>query len=131
MRRSSPRSRSLLEARAQGMRRAPTSTEELLWQELRGSRLGTPFRRQAVVGCRFIVDFLAPRERVVVEVDGGYHAERRAADARRDRVLARLGYRVLRLDAELVRCGLPRAVALVRAALAQRLLACTLHTGLF
>jgi very-short-patch-repair endonuclease len=39
------------------------------------------------------------------------------ADARRDRKLVRLGYRVLRLNAELVRRDVQAAVAQVRAAL--------------
>ena len=52
-----------------------------------------------------------------VEVDGSGHSLRRTADARRDRVLQRLGYRVLRIDAELVRCNLAEAVALIVAAL--------------
>jgi very-short-patch-repair endonuclease len=68
---------------------------------------------------RFIVDFAAPAERLVVEVDGAYHARRRAADARRDRVLRRLGYRVLRLEAQLVLERPEEAVALVVAALAE------------
>lgn len=72
-----------------------------------------------VVIDRFIVDFLAPAARLIVEVDGGYHCRRVAADARRDRALHRLGYRVLRLDAELVRSNLPEAVALIRMALAK------------
>ncbi|MBK6520306.1 MAG: DUF559 domain-containing protein [Polyangiaceae bacterium] len=60
---------------------------------LRGSRLGTPFRRQVVLG-RHIVDFLAPRARGALEVDGEVHAQRGAADARRDRDLAScMGYR--------------------------------------
>jgi very-short-patch-repair endonuclease len=50
-------------------------------------------------------------------VDGGCHARRKAADARRDRVLTRLGYRVLRLDAALVIRNLPLAVAQVCVAL--------------
>jgi very-short-patch-repair endonuclease len=75
------------------------------------------FRRQVPLGNRFIVDFLAPRARLVVEVDGGYHARRCAADARRDAKLRRLGYRVLRLPAALVRNHLTAAVELVRAAL--------------
>jgi very-short-patch-repair endonuclease len=59
------------------------------------------FRRQVVIGEKFIVDFVAPRETLVVEVDGrAYHERRHAADARRDRKLARLGYRVLRLDTD-------------------------------
>jgi very-short-patch-repair endonuclease len=63
------------------------------------------------------VDFLAPRARLVVEVDGGYHMQRRRADARRDEKLRLLGYRVLRLEAELVMRELGAAVALVRKAL--------------
>ena len=102
---------------ARAMRAAPTSTEALLFEALRGNRLGAPFRRQVVVG-GYIVDLLAPRQKLVVEVDGGYHARRERADARRDRKLARLGYRVLRLPAELVQHRLSEAVALVRAALA-------------
>jgi very-short-patch-repair endonuclease len=68
---------------------------------------------------RFIVDFLAPAARLVVEVDGGYHCERRAADARRDEKLRRAGYRVLRVEAELVRNDLPAAIARIRAELAR------------
>jgi very-short-patch-repair endonuclease len=66
---------------------------------------------------RFIVDFYAPRARLVVEVDGGWHARRGAADASRDAKLRCLGYRVLRISAELVMADLPAAVALIRAAL--------------
>jgi very-short-patch-repair endonuclease len=50
----------------------------------------------------------------------GYHARRRALDARRDRALARLDCRVLRLEAELVMGRLDEAVRLVRAALEGR-----------
>jgi very-short-patch-repair endonuclease len=53
---------------------------------------------QVVIG-RFIADFAAPTARLVVEVDGEYPSRRRTADARRDRVLRRLGYRVLRFEA--------------------------------
>jgi very-short-patch-repair endonuclease len=55
----------------------------------------------------------------VVEVDGGYHVERRAADARRDAALARLGYRVLRLEAALVLEQPSEALARIREALAR------------
>jgi len=42
----------------------------------------------------------------------------RAVDARRDRALRRLGYRVLRLESDLVLRALPVALQQVRAALA-------------
>ena len=114
---SSTRS-SLLASRASQMRAVPTLSEQLLWAALRAGRLGAGFRRQVPVGGRFVADFLAPAARLVVEVDGGYHEQRGRADARRDRALCRLGYRVLHLDAELVMRDLGAAVALVREALA-------------
>ncbi len=63
----------------------------------------------------FIVDFLAPAVKLVVEVDGGSHHGRDAADVRRDRKLARLGYRVLRANAEAVLETLAVAVGAVGA----------------
>lgn len=109
----------LLVARASAMRAAPTTTEALLWEQLRASRLGVGFRRQVPLG-RFIVDFCAPGARLLVEVDGGYHAGRERADARRDRHLARLGYQVLRLPGELVLHHMAEALGRIRAALARR-----------
>jgi len=100
------------------MRRAPTPSEARLWEELRGNRLGVAFRRQAVVG-DLIVDFLAPAVRIVVEVDGGYHAERARADARRDRALGMMGYRVVRIPAEAVVVRTAAAVRVIRAAVAE------------
>jgi very-short-patch-repair endonuclease len=88
----------------------------LIWERLRGSRLGVGFRRQLVVG-GYIVDFAAPAVRLVVEVDGGYHCERQRADARRDRAIERLGWRVLRVRAAMVERDLEAAVALVAAAI--------------
>ncbi len=109
---------SLLAGRAQFMRHNPTDTERAFWFQLSGKKLGVAFKRQVVVH-RFVVDYLAPSIRLVVEVDGGYHSHRVVADARRDRVLQRLGYRVLRLDAELVRHNPVEAVGRVRAAISQ------------
>jgi very-short-patch-repair endonuclease len=100
------------------MRSFLTPSEARLWRELSAGKLGVQFRRQVPLG-RFIVDFCAPAALLVIEVDGDYHARRRGADDRRDRKLRRLGYRVLRLEAELVLADLAGAVALVRAALAQ------------
>ena len=109
----------VLHERAAAMRAAPTLTERILWEALRGSRLGVAFRRQVVVG-GYIADFVAPSVMLVVEVDGGYHGEaaRVRGDARRDRDLAKLGYRVVRIPGELVQRNLLGAVARLRAALA-------------
>ena len=110
---------STLELFAAAHRSALTPSEAALWRLIRAGQTGVWFRRQVVVGGRYIADFLAARARLVVEVDGAYHARRRSADARRDRTLAKLGYRVLRLDAELVLKKPQEAVARIRAALAE------------
>ena len=114
VRQLSPRRSAVLAERAQRMRHASTPSEQRLWLELRGSKLGVPFKRQVVLGGRFIVDFYAARARVAVEVDGGYHAECAHADARRDRALRRLGYQVLRLEEELVMQHIEVALTQIR-----------------
>ena len=108
-----------LRGRAAGMREAGTASERALWQLLRGGQLGVAFRRQVVLhGC--IVDFVALNPKLVVEVDGAYHStpEQRRADARRDRRLAKVGYRVLRVAAAEVLARPEQVRVLVSAALA-------------
>jgi very-short-patch-repair endonuclease len=106
----------VLDERAEGMRRAPTTSEARLFEAVRGRRLGVGFRRQVPLLGRFIADLLAAEVRLVVEVDGGAHDGRAAADERRDRALARAGYRVVRVRAELVMHDLPAALAIIAAA---------------
>ena len=108
--------RRLLEERARALRDSPTTSEELLWSALRARQLGVTFRRQVLIG-RYIVDFVALAARLVVEIDSSFHAQRARTDARRDAALVSAGYRVLRLEAELVLRALHAAVERVRAAL--------------
>jgi len=98
-----------LDLHAHTMRQAPTDSEARLWRALRSSQRGVAFRRQVPL-LGFIADFYAPSARLIVEVDGGYHARRVTADARRDRKLTRAGYRVVRLQSKLVMRDLPAAV---------------------
>lgn len=96
------------------MRFNPTPSEALLFSAIRGGRLGVTFRRQVVLG-DFIVDFLARKARLVVEVDGdALHEQTRAHDAARDRKLGWIGYRVLRIPASVVTRDLSRAIGMVR-----------------
>ena len=64
-----------------------TESEELLWSALNARQLGVSFRRQAPVGGQFIAAFCAPSIRLIVEVDGAYHARRPSPDARREIVI--------------------------------------------
>ena len=103
----------VLRAHAARMRHAPTASEERVWRALRAARLGVVFRRQVVIA-GVIVDFAASSVRVVVGVDGGYHAERSEADAKRDARLARAGWRVVRVaNAEPVEEALAKIAAAI------------------
>jgi very-short-patch-repair endonuclease len=100
------------------MRHQATPSEEALWRELRARKLGVLFRRQVVLCGRYIADFFAAEVGLVVEVDGGSHVRRGRADARRDAVLERAGYRIVRLEARLVVEALGVAAERVRSAVA-------------
>lgn len=77
------------------MRREPTDAERKLWGMLRNAQLGgRRFRRQHPIP-PYIVDFACIEAGLVVEMDGGQHADS-AYDAVRDRHLRSLGWQVLR-----------------------------------
>lgn len=77
------------------LRRNSTDAEMKLWLALRARRLGGfKFIRQGKIG-RYVVDFVCREKYIVVEVDGGQHAEN-PQDRVRDLVLASKGYHVFR-----------------------------------
>lgn len=81
---------------ARRLRRESTDAETQLWFQLRARRLdGRKFRRQHPIGA-FVVDFVCLKSRLVVEVDGDQHANRKSSDDERTRFLEARGYRVLR-----------------------------------
>jgi len=113
----SPHRKLTLKQRARFMRRNPTLSERALWVHLRRRQLlGVQFRRQVIIG-NFVVDLFASSVGLIVEVDGGYHAERVRLDAKREARLRALGYQVLRLPHSLVLQQPQVAVARVLAAL--------------
>ena len=75
--------------------------EDVLWQHIRVNQLGHKFYRQHIIG-DFIVDFVCHDDGLVIEVDGGYHAEREQQedDKTRTEALERKGYRVIRFTNE-------------------------------
>jgi len=81
---------------ARQLRHRSTDAEQMLWRHLRNRRFaGFKFRRQEPVGA-YIPDFVCQRGGLVVELDGGQHAEQRPYDKRRDAWLVSQGFRVLR-----------------------------------
>ncbi len=82
-------------AHAKRMRHEPVAMETLFWSFVRNRALGGyRFKRQVPIG-GYIVDFVCPERKLIVELDGPFHAARKDYDAARDAHLESLGYRVL------------------------------------
>ena len=81
---------------ARTLRRKSTEAEQLLWLHLRDRRFfDYKFRRQFPVG-RYVVDFLCYEQKLIVELDGGQHVDRREYDLKRSAYLDNRGFRVVR-----------------------------------
>lgn len=82
--------------RAKTLSRNLTPAEVKLWAYLRSHRTGdTHFRKQHAIG-NYIVDFCAPRKKLIIELDGSQHLEQQDYDAERTEFLKSKGYKVLR-----------------------------------
>jgi very-short-patch-repair endonuclease len=82
--------------RARGLRQTMTDAEQALRRHLRNRHLaGFKFRRQHEID-RYIVDFVCTEALLIVELDGGQHADQVEYDERRTQQLKGMGYRVLR-----------------------------------
>jgi very-short-patch-repair endonuclease len=81
--------------RARAMRREPTDAERVMWRMLRARGFdGLKFRRQVPLGV-YIADFACFDPRVIIECDGGQHADCRYDEAR-DAWFRAQGFRVMR-----------------------------------
>jgi very-short-patch-repair endonuclease len=96
---------------ARALRRRQTTTEDLLWQQLRGGRCdGRKFRRQVPIA-GYVVDFLCVSAKLIIEVDGQQHAWEADYDAARSRTLEEMGFTVLRVANEEVRDHLDQVLS--------------------
>ena len=105
----------LLEEFARENRNNPTEAERALWEYLRGGRMGAHFRRQHVM-MDYIPDFVSLAEKLVIEVDGGYHheGEQPQLDAERTAEFVKQGFKVLRFSNEEVLCNLDNVLETIK-----------------
>ena len=84
---------------AKNLRNNATEPEKILWSYLNNSQLeNVKFRRQQPVG-NYIVDFMAPREKIIIELDGSQHNQddNIIYDSQRDNYLKNCGFTVIRI----------------------------------
>ena len=90
----------LLKLNSQQLRIQMTEVETQLWLRLRKKQIqNVQFYRQKPLG-NYIVDFYAPKAKLVIELDGSQHLEvaNQTKDAKRDAYLQELGLQVLRFN---------------------------------
>ena len=81
---------------AKQLHRYMTPAEVKLWARLRAHRLeGVHFRNQHAIG-NYVVDFCAPRKKLIIELDGSQHMEQEGYDQERTEYLESKGYKVIR-----------------------------------
>ena len=81
---------------AKQLHRNMTPAEVKLWARLRAHQLnGIHFRNQHAIG-NYVVDFCAPRKKLIIELDGSQHLQQNEYDAERTKYLETHGYKVLR-----------------------------------
>lgn len=103
----------ILKQYAKENRTEPTSSESTLWEALRNHKLGHKIRRQHAIGI-FIADFACVPKRLVIEVDGEYHASAKEYDAARRHFLEFNGYTVIRFTNEEVLTNLQDVVKRIK-----------------
>lgn len=93
----------------------PTEAESVLWNVLRGKNLGCKFRRQHIIG-PYIADFCCIEEKLVVEIDGGYHQlpQQQVDDLQREEWLGQLGFSVVRFSNEDVIFDIDRVIEIIK-----------------
>ena len=82
--------------RAGELRKELTPAERKLWSRIRNDQLnGINFRRQHAIG-KYIPDFCAVQEKLIIELDGSQHLDQQEYDAERTKYLEEQGYKVIR-----------------------------------
>ena len=95
---SRERERAGVRVRARALRHCQTDAEALLWSKLRSRQIGgQKFRRQHPIGPYF-ADFACIESGLVIEIDGGQHAEadETVFDQKRADHMSDLGFQTLR-----------------------------------
>lgn len=81
---------------ARKLRKESTEAEKLLWWQLSRRQLeDLKFRRQQPIG-KYIVDFVNFEKKLIIELDGGQHANQKDKDNERDNWFRNQGFEVLR-----------------------------------
>ena len=104
------------------LRKQMTKAEQLFWYQTRNENTELKnIRRQVGIG-RFIVDFLHPKTKTIIEIDGTTHLskEEKEYDALRTDLLEHQGYYVIRFSNQEIFHDLERVLQEVESSIKKR-----------
>ncbi len=111
----------LIFERAEVLRKNPTEEEKILWERLKGKKLGVKFRRQHPIW-NFIADFYCHELKLVIEVDGSIHdlKEVKNNDQIRQEIIESFEIRVIRFTNKQIRQNLIEVEAQIKKAMEEQ-----------
>jgi very-short-patch-repair endonuclease len=99
---------------ARKLRLEMTNAEKILWSRIGKKQLdGFRFRNQHPIG-RYIADFYCHELRLIIEIDGGIHNERKEYDGNRDGYLQAGGYIILRFTNNKITSEIDSVLEIIR-----------------
>lgn len=101
--------------RRRELRNRATEEENILWEELRNSKIGYKFRRQHSFG-GYILDLYCAKKRLIIEIDGGIHqsVSHKEYDEVRDKYFEELDYKVLRFKNSEIKSNLEEVISKIK-----------------
>lgn len=105
---------------ARNNRKNQTECEDLVWNEVRNSKLGAKFRRQHAFG-GYIADFASIPAKLIIEIDGEIHSNQIEYDNLRTKFLNQFGFEVIRFSNEEVKNNLPEVIKTITLKITEKL----------
>ena len=108
---------------AKEMRKEPTLSEAILWDNLRRDKLDVRFRRQHLIG-KYIVDFVCLEKKLIVEVDGEYHNTKEQIELDNERTLEleqKYNFKVIRFSNDAVNKQMSEVLTKIESELKSRI----------
>ncbi len=114
---ANPATYDLLKKFARENKQPLTESEDILWQAIRNRQLGSKFRRQHPIHS-YIADFISLENKLIIEVDGEVHNDRKEYDDNRTAALNELGFKVIRFSNNEINNDLENVLSKIKGKLA-------------
>ena len=117
-----PQLKAIAKTLCRDLRKHATPAEKLFWNEVRNRKLlNKKYYRQYPlfyefngIESFFIADFFCFEEKIVIEIDGGYHQRQQEHDRLRTEIINAIGIKVLRFSNEEVENNIAKVLEKVK-----------------